>query len=159
MEVRVQIEIAKGSGVKYEHDQDRDCLVVDRFLSSSCVFPFNYGYIVDSLGEDGDPVDVVLIAEYELLPGVQLPAIVIGALETRDEKGNDPKVLCVPHPRLRSSYSRFTNLDELSDVERSRIFHFFSTYKQAEPGKFCEVREWQNAEVASAYVASRRVIS
>lgn len=152
MNIRARIEITQGSQVKYEHDIEKDCLVVDRFLTTSAVYPANYGYIPDTLSEDGDPIDVVVLCEHELLPGTELPIVVIGALLTVDEKGRDPKILAVPHPRLRSFYSKMTDINDISDIEKSRISHFFETYKQNEPGKFSEVGAWQTANEATDYI-------
>lgn len=138
-EVTAIIENPVGSSlVKYETDKEGH-MVVDRFLQAAMNYPGNYGYIPDTLSEDGDPVDILVIEKIAVQPGIRLPAIPIGVLFIEDEKGKDEKVIAVPPARLLSEYAHFEEYDDLPEVLRKKIEHFFKHYKDLEPNKWTKL--------------------
>ena len=92
-EINVLIEIPKNSMIKYEVDKETGMLVVDRFMYTAMAYPFNYGYIPNTLAKDGDPVDVMVVSSYPVQAGAVIPSRIIGMLEMEDEAGIDAKVL------------------------------------------------------------------
>ncbi len=146
--VNVLVEIPMGSSVKYEYDEELGVIKVDRFLYTSMVYPFNYGFIPGTLEEDGDPVDVLVISSQPVLPGVIIEARPIGLLVMEDEEGPDSKVIAVPKDKLDPSYKHVRDVGDLPEIVRERIKHFFEHYKELEPGKWVKVKEWKPAEEA-----------
>jgi inorganic pyrophosphatase len=138
-DINVVIEIPKDSRIKYEIDRDSGILFVDRKLYTSMVYPFNYGFLPQSLEEDGDAVDILLIGEESLLPLSVVRATPLGVLITEDEEGSDSKIIALPSHKIDPAYS---SMKQLSDVPKSildKIQHFFEHYKELEPGKFVRV--------------------
>ncbi|KSW11973.1 inorganic pyrophosphatase [Pyrodictium occultum] len=146
--VNVFIEIPMGSNVKYEYDEEAGVIKVDRFLYTSMVYPFNYGFVPGTLEEDGDPVDVLVITAQPVLPGTVIEARPIGVLVMEDEEGPDSKIVAVPKDKLDPSFKNVKSIDDLPEVLRDRIKHFFEHYKELEPGKWVKVREWLGPEEA-----------
>jgi len=145
-EVNVLIEVPKGSRIKYEFDRDLNIIVVDRILHSSVVYPYNYGEIVQTFYEDGDPLDVMVLGFEAIAPGTVMKVRPIGMVVMEDEKGRDDKILAVP-----VKDPRFKDFKDISDVPEhilKEIAEFFETYKRLEPGKWVKVKEWKNAEEA-----------
>src|SRR5229473_3333587 len=103
-EVNVFVEIPKDSNIKYELDKESGVIFVDRFLHTAMWYPFNYGFVPNTLADDGDAVDVLVLSEYAVAPGTVIPAVVIGMLEMEDEAGIDEKVLAVPHTKIDPLY-------------------------------------------------------
>ena len=134
MEFDVTIEIPKGNRNKYEIDHVTGRIRLDRMLFTSTRYPDDYGLIDDTLGEDGDPLD----------------ALVLGMFRMRDEKGGDDKVLCVPASDQRASWR--TEIDDVSEFHRLEIQHFFEVYKDLEPGKSVEGAHWVGREEAEAEI-------
>ena len=135
------IEIPKGSRNKYEVDHETGRIRLDRTLFTATTYPADYGYIENTLGEDGDPLDaLVLIQGDPLFPGVLVKARAIGMFRMTDEKGGDDKVLCVPvdDPRL----EHLRDIHHVPEFERLEIEHFFTVYKDLEPGKSVEGSTW-----------------
>ncbi|MBC8465237.1 MAG: inorganic diphosphatase [Parcubacteria group bacterium] len=144
-EVNVIIEIPKGSRVKYELDKDTGLIQFDRVLYSPMHYPANYGFVPRSLWEDGDPLDVLVLAHEEIVPGALVEARVIGVLDMKDDGEGDAKVLAVP-----VTDPRFNNTKDISDLEPhllSETKHFFSVYKQLQK-KEVEVGDWKGREAA-----------
>ena len=140
MEFDVTIEIPKGSRNKYEVDHESGRVKLDRYLYTSMGYPADYGFIENTLGEDGDPLDALVLLPESVFPGVIVEARPIGVYRMTDEAGGDDKVLCVP-----AGDPRWDHVQELSDVsefELSAIKHFFERYKDLEPGKFVQGSEW-----------------
>lgn len=132
----VTVEIPKGERNKYEIDHKTHRLRLDRTLFTSMQYPADYGYIEDSLGLDGDPLDALVILPFPTFPGCVIECRAIGMFKMVDEAGGDDKILCVP-----ASDPRQAHLQDISDVaefDLSEIQHFFSTYKSLEPGKSVE---------------------
>jgi inorganic pyrophosphatase len=147
------IEIPKGSRNKYEFDERIDAVVLDRFLSSSMVYPTDYGYLIGHRGRDGDPLDAMVCVSEPTFPGCVIPVKPIALFKMRDEKGVDDKIVCVPthDPGWNSAES----LDDITDQLQREITHFFSVYKQLE-GKAVEVEGWKSREEALEVIADGR---
>jgi len=139
------VEIPKGSRNKYEWDPEIGAIKLDRFLFSSVVFPTDYGFIQDTLGEDGDPLDAMVCVSEPTFPGCVIPVEAVAVFRMRDDKGQDDKILCVPLEDPNWSFMR--SLDDLPGQLRIEIEHFFSIYKQPE-GKEVEVDGWYDRDLA-----------
>ena len=146
--VNVVVEIPMGSSVKYEFDKEACLPRVDRFLYTSMVYPFNYGFIPGTLEEDGDPVDVLVISREGVAPGSIIEAVPIALLEMEDEEGRDSKVVAVPKPKLDPYYASWRDVGDIPEAVKERIRHFFEHYKELEPGKWVKVTGWRGAEEA-----------
>ena len=139
------VEIPKGSRNKYEWDPEIGAIKLDRFLFSSVVFPTDYGFIQDTLGEDGDPLDAMVCVSEPTFPGCVIPVEAVAVFRMRDDKGQDDKILCVPHED--PNWSALRELGDLPSQLRIEIEHFFSIYKQPE-GKEVEVDGWYDRDLA-----------
>jgi inorganic pyrophosphatase len=146
--VNVIIEIPMGSNVKYEFNDEEGVIKVDRVLYTSMVYPFNYGFIPGTLEEDGDPLDVLVLGNYPLMPGSVIEVRPIGLLYMRDEEGEDAKIIAVPKDKIDPTFSNIKDIKDLPDAIRNKIVHFFEHYKELEPGKWVKVSGWGNAEEA-----------
>ncbi|MFN2617885.1 MAG: inorganic diphosphatase [Thermoleophilaceae bacterium] len=147
------IEIPKGSRNKYEWDHERDRLVLDRFLFSSVVYPTDYGFIPETLGRDGDPLDVMVCVSEPTFPGCMIDVKPIALFRMEDDKGVDDKVLCVPlHD---PGWNTIDQLEDLSDQLRDEIAHFFSIYKDLEQ-KAVKVDGWYSREEAIKEIEASR---
>jgi inorganic pyrophosphatase len=156
-EFDVLVEIpAQSHPVKYEFDKTQHLLRVDRFLSTSMVYPCNYGYIPETLAADGDPLDVLVPTPYPLFPTSLLRARAVAVLFMEDEKGEDEKIVAVPTSKLTSAYDGWKDLADIPVGWRESVAHFFEQYKAHEPGKFVKVRGWAGAAEARATVAAAR---
>ena len=148
-EIYVAIEIpANSSPVKYELDKDMGALLVDRFMATPMFYPANYGFIPHTLGEDGDPLDVLVVTPYALQAGSVIRCRPVGVLNMDDEAGGDAKLVAVPHSKLTNSYQDVQEIDDLPVLLRDQIRHFFENYKTLEPGKWVKVKGWDNAAAA-----------
>ncbi len=148
--VNVIIECVSRSRDKYEYNWKWDSFVLDRIIPSSVVFPVEYGFIPQTWFEDEDPLDALVLSYEPLEVGCIVKVRVIGALIVEDEKGKDPKILCVP-----TNDPRFDGIKEISDIHPHKlkeIQEFFETYKRLEPSKWARAREWKNAEEAKRIV-------
>ncbi len=147
------VEIPKGSRNKYELDEGTGKLILDRFLSSSTVYPTDYGYLIDHRGRDGDPLDVLVCVSEPTFPGCVIPVKPIALFKMSDEKGEDDKVVCVPlHD---PGWNTLEDLGDLSEQFRLEVAHFFSVYKQLER-KPVEIDGWYDREVALEVIADGR---
>ena len=145
----VIVEIAMHSDpIKYEVDKETGALFVDRFVSTSMHYPCNYGYIPETLSEDGDPVDVLVLTPFALVPGVVVRCRPIGVLKMTDEAGRDSKLLAVPIDKLTPLYRHVESARDLPALTLSQIEHFFAHYKDLEPGKWVKVEGWGSPEEA-----------
>ena len=148
-EFNVIIEIPMNADpIKYEVDHDSGALFVDRFMSTSMHYPCNYGYIPDTLADDGDPVDVLVITPVPLIPGVVVTCRPIGILKMEDEAGEDGKVLAVPVDKILSIYSQWQKPEDLNPLRLKTIAHFFEHYKDLEVGKWVKIVGWEGADSA-----------
>ena len=146
MEFDVTIEIPKGHRNKYEVDHESGRIRLDRLLFTAMSYPSDYGYIEDSLGEDGDPLDALVLLDEPTWPGCLVRARPIGMFHMRDEAGGDDKILCIPAGDPRKDH--ITELEDISEFDRLEIQHFFETYKDLEPGKSVEGAHWAGREDA-----------
>lgn len=150
----VTIEIPKGQRNKYEVDHVTGRIRLDRMLFTSTRYPHDYGFIEGTLGEDGDPLDALVILEEPTFPGCLIRCRAIGMFHMRDEAGGDDKVLCIPagDPRM----NHIQDLTDVSEFDRLEIQHFFETYKDLEPGKSVEGAHWADRAGAYAEIAASR---
>ena len=151
-EFPVLIEISTISGqVKYEYKNGK--LHVDRFLSTPMLYPCNYGFIPETLGGDGDPVDVLLHASHPILPGAMIKARAIGALLTEDESGEDVKILALPNQKIDPLLSNISHFNQLPEIFLKQIEHFFTHYKDLEKNKWVKVKNWIGPEEAFGVIS------
>jgi inorganic pyrophosphatase len=147
------IEIPKGSRNKYEWDHERDALVLDRFLFSSVVYPTDYGFIPETLGLDGDPLDVMVCVSEATFPGCMIDVKPIALFRMEDDKGVDDKVLCVPLSD--PGWNDKEKLEDLAKPLRDEISHFFSIYKDLEQ-KAVTVDGWYSRDDAIKEIGESR---
>lgn len=147
-EINVFIEIPQGVSVKYELDKESGVIFVDRFLFTEMEYPFNYGFIPNTLADDGDPVDVLVLCSKPVVPGVVIPSRPIGMLEMEDEAGLDNKLVAVPLPKVDNKFANVTDISELDQKIKDDIKYFFENYKKNEPGKWVKIKEWKGKEAA-----------
>jgi inorganic pyrophosphatase len=147
LEIDVFIEIAKNSHIKYEYDKDLKALICDRVLHTPFKYDFNYGFIPNTLSEDGDPLDVVVIMDDELVPGCYIKCRLLGLLETKDDHGIDPKLIMCPVARVDPKYDSFNDIFDLPFSIRDRIQYFFTHYKDLEK-KQVEIGNWLDKKEA-----------
>ncbi len=148
-EVNVIIEIPMGGEpIKYEVDKDSGALFVDRILGTSMRYPCNYGYIPHTLCGDGDPADVLVFMNRQLLPGSVVKCRPIGMLKMTDESGEDAKILAVPVSKITSYYDGVDSADDLPEIKLKQIAHFFEHYKDLEEGKWVKIEGWAGPEEA-----------
>ena len=147
-EINVFDEIPQGSFIKYEMDKDTGFITVDRFSYTSMAFPGNYGFIPQTHGEDGDPLDVLLISTHPVSSGVVVPSRVVGMLEMEDEEGIDTKIIAVPTKKVDPFYQHVENIDDLDETLKKKIQHYFNRYKELEPGKWVKTKNFLSKEEA-----------
>ncbi|MCX8008328.1 MAG: inorganic diphosphatase [Patescibacteria group bacterium] len=147
-QVNVCVEIPAGSSVKYELDKASGAIVVDRFLYTAFSYPFNYGFIPETHADDGDPIDVLVLCEKALLPGVVIPSVPIGLLEMEDEEGVDTKIIAVPPAKIDPLYGAYKDISDVPEPIKQKIKHFFERYKDLEPEKWVKIREWRGKKEA-----------
>lgn len=148
-EVNAFIEIPQGGlPVKYELDKASGALFVDRFLHTSMIYPSNYGCIPNTLGEDGDPLDILVVTPMPVVAGCVIRARPVGVLLMSDEKGVDEKILAVPVDSLNPFYANTKSYKDLPPLLVAQIDHFFRRYKDLEPGKSASVGDWADVDVA-----------
>jgi inorganic pyrophosphatase len=152
-DLNVIIEIpANADPVKYEVDKETGALFVDRFLGTAMYYPCNYGYIPDTLCEDGDPLDVLVITPFPLISGCVVRCRPLGLLNMTDEKGEDAKLIAVPISKQCPTYDKVQSLNDLPKTLLDQIAHFFEHYKDLEPGKWAKIGEWGDTDVAKAEI-------
>ncbi|WP_139452678.1 inorganic diphosphatase [Campylobacter armoricus] len=143
------IEIPYGSNIKYELDKESGAIVVDRVMYSAMFYPANYGFIPNTLADDGDPIDVLVLNEYPIQAGAVIPCRLIGVLLMEDESGMDEKLLAVPVSKIDPRYDNIKTLNDLPKASLDKIKNFFETYKILEPNKWVKVKEFAGIEKAS----------
>jgi len=145
----VVIEIPMNADpIKYEVDKESGAIFVDRFMGTAMHYPCNYGYVPNTLSPDGDPVDVLVITRFPLIPGVVVRCRPIGVLKMTDESGEDAKVLAVPVDKVLSIYSHWQKPEDLNELRLRQIQHFFEHYKDLEKGKWVKIDGWYGPDVA-----------
>jgi inorganic pyrophosphatase len=152
-DVNVVIEVSiGGEPIKYEMDKAAGTLVVDRF-HTPMRYPGNYGFVPHTLSQDGDPIDVLVANTRPIVPGAVINVRPIGVFKMEDDAGLDEKILAVPVPKLTKRYAHVTNYTELPEITLAQIEHFFSHYKDLEPGKWVKVIGWGDADEARQMIA------
>jgi inorganic pyrophosphatase len=154
VEFEVIIEIPKGQRNKYEMDHATGRIRLDRMLFTSTRYPSDYGFIEGTLGDDGDPLDALVILDEPTFPGCVIGCRAIGMFRMRDEKGGDDKVLCVPASDPRWEHLR--DIYHVSEFDKLEIQHFFEVYKDLEPGKSVEGAAWADRAAAEAEIDASR---
>ena len=140
--------------VKYEVDDKTGVVMVDRFMLAAMHYPCNYGYVPQTISEDGDPVDVLVLSPFPIQVGAVVKCRAIGVLNMEDEAGGDAKVLAVPVTKLYPPYRNLQSPSDLPQEELDRIQHFFERYKDLEKGKWVKVQGWADAEAAKQEITS-----
>jgi inorganic pyrophosphatase len=154
-DVYVVIEIpANSEPVKYEIEKYCDALFVDRFMASPMFYPANYGYINDTLADDGDALDVLVVTPYPVVPGSVIRCRPVGVLNMTDEAGVDAKLIAVPHEKLTQAYNDVHDIDDVPELLRNQIKEFFENYKNLEKGKWVKVESWEGADSARAKIVA-----
>lgn len=148
-EINVIIEIpAHSDPVKYELDKETGAMFVDRFMSTAMHYPCNYGYVPHTLSKDGDPVDVLVMTTYPLIPGSVIECRPIGVLKMTDESGDDAKILAVPADKLSRMYRNVQDFRDIPEIQLGTIAHFFEHYKDLDEGKWVRVEGWGGIDEA-----------
>jgi inorganic pyrophosphatase len=140
--------------IKYEVDKETGAIFVDRFMTTAMHYPTNYGYVPQTLSGDGDPVDVLVMTPFPLMPGAVVPCRAIGILNMSDEAGQDGKVLAVPITKILPLYSQLQKPEDLHEMILKSIEHFFEHYKDLEKGKWVKIEGWQGPEAARQEIVS-----
>lgn len=148
-DINVVIEIpAHSDPVKYEIGKKTGAMFVDRFMSTAMFYPCNYGYIPHTLSEDGDAVDVLVVAPYTIITGAVIRCRPVGMLRMTDEAGADQKIIAVPVKKLTPIYDDVHSVDDLPKLLVAQIAHFFEHYKDLEKGKWVKTDGWGNVAAA-----------
>jgi inorganic pyrophosphatase len=148
-EINVVVEIpARAEPVKYELDKVTGAMYVDRFMSTAMHYPCNYGYVPHTLSKDGDPVDVMVVTPYPLIPGSVIECRPVGVLKMTDESGDDAKVLAVPIDKLSRLYRQVRDFRDMPELLLDQIAHFFEHYKDLDEGKWVRVEGWGGVDEA-----------
>jgi inorganic pyrophosphatase len=154
MEIEVVVEIPKGSRNKYEADHDTGAIWLDRMLFTATQYPADYGFLPHTLADDGDPLDALVLLDEPTFPGCHIRARVVAVFWMSDEKGEDAKLLSVP-----AGDPRWEGIADLADLPAhltAEIEHFFTIYKELEPGKGTSTRGWEGRAAAEAAVVAAR---
>ncbi|NPA74585.1 MAG: inorganic diphosphatase [Euryarchaeota archaeon] len=147
-DIYVFIEVPKGSNIKCEYDFEMHVIKVDRVLHTASFYPFNYGFIPETLEEDNDPIDCLVIS-YDAFPhGVIVKAKPVGMLVTEDEHGPDRKIIAVPHEDVDPKSADVKDIDDISPSILEQIKHFFEHYKELEKNKWVNIIGFKNADAA-----------
>jgi inorganic pyrophosphatase len=154
-DINVVIEVPQHADpIKYELDKASGAVFVDRFMHTAMHYPCNYGFVPNTLSDDGDPVDVLVVSQFSLVPGCVVPCRPVGVLQMEDEAGMDAKVLAVPVSRLKPVYDHVQGPEDLPKFLTDQIKHFFEHYKDLEPDKWVKVTGWEGADEARAEITA-----
>lgn len=149
MDFKAFIEIPAESQVKYEIDHETGHLKVDRFLHTSSIFPYNYGFIENTLAPDGDALDVLVVSSEIIYPGASVKCHAVGLLEMEDECGYDTKIIAVPSKNIDPVYGVYNSIDDIPVPSRKLIEQFFQIYKSLEPGKWVKTKRFKGVAEAN----------
>ena len=152
-DINAVIEIPMNSDpIKYEICKKSSAMFVDRFLHTPMRYPDNYGFIPNTLSEDGDPIDILVLAQIPVAVGSVIRACPVGVFLMEDEKGKDEKIIAVPHPALNPFYQGISDYSQLPKMVLDRIENFFSHYKELEKDKWVKVVGWKDAVAAKQMI-------
>ena len=146
--INAVIEIPYGSSVKYELDKDSGAIFIDRVMASAMFHPANYGFIANTLADDGDPVDILVLNEYPIQAGAVIACRLIGVLIMEDESGMDEKLLAVPADKIDARYKDIKSYTDLPEATLNKVKNFFETYKILEPNKWVKVQDFKDIDAA-----------
>jgi len=147
--VKAIIEVPLNSMIKYEIDKDSGAVEVDRVLYSSMHYPANYGFVANTLSDDGDPADILVLCDYPLQAGSYIKCRLVGVLMTEDESGGDEKLIAVPTVKIDPTYANINDLGDVPEHTLNRIKNFFETYKMLEPNKWVKVAGFKDKKAAT----------
>ena len=148
-DIFVVVEIPQNSDpIKYEVDHDSGCIFVDRFMATPMFYPCNYGFINQTLSLDGDPLDVLVPTPYPLIPGSVIRCRPVGILQMEDESGVDAKIVAMPHSKMTKIYENIQDVNDIPELLKGQIKHFFEHYKEREAGKWVKVKGWSDKAAA-----------
>jgi len=152
-DINVVIEVPQHADpIKYELDKESGAIFVDRFMHTAMHYPCNYGFVPNTLSDDGDPVDVLVVSNFPLIPGCVINCRPVGVLQMEDEAGMDAKVLAVPSSKLKPVFNHVKGPEDLPTFLTDQIRHFFEHYKDLEPNKWVKVTGWGDAAAAKKEV-------
>jgi inorganic pyrophosphatase len=154
MEFDVIVEIPKGSRNKYEMDHELDRIRLDRTLFTATAYPTEYGFVPDTLAEDDDPLDALILTDEPTFPGCLIRVRPVAVFWMSDEHGPDAKILSVAAHDDRKSHLQ--DLGDVPDHLLAEIRHFFQIYKDLEPGKCTEIQGWEDLQAAERVVTDAR---
>lgn len=152
MKINVFVEIPKFSKQKFEFDEELKKIKLDRTLYGPMHFPFEYGFVMETKGEDGDSLDCVLISSFPTFPGCVVEAEVFGLLEMEDEAGIDHKILAKPIEKIDPRFKDINDINDLPEHLKKEIREFFENYKNLEPGKWVKLKEFKEKKVAEELI-------
>lgn len=156
-DINVIIEIpANHDPIKYEIEKESDALFVDRFVATPMFYPANYGYIPETLSEDGDPLDVLVVSPHPVVPGSVIRSRPVGMLKMTDESGPDAKLIAVPHSKLTKMYDHVQDIHDLPELLLKQTEHYFENYKDLEEDKWVKVDGWAGVEEARQEILDSR---
>ena len=148
-DINVVVEVPLGGHpIKYEIDKDSGAMFVDRYLYTEMRYPCNYGFVPHTLSLDGDPIDVMIVGNRPVVPGSVVRARPVGVLMMTDDKGEDEKILAVPHPKLTAYYDKIATYHDLPQILVDKIAHFFEHYKDLEREKWTRIEGWFGVDKA-----------
>jgi inorganic pyrophosphatase len=152
-DINVLIEVpVRSDPLKYEMEKESGALFVDRILGTSMHYPVNYGFIPNTLSGDGDPVDVMVVCDIPINSGTVIRARPIGVMRMVDDGGEDEKIVAVPHDSISPVFGQFKSYKDLPQPLCTQIEHFFSHYKDLEPGKWARIEGWGDADEAAEFI-------
>ena len=146
--MKVLIEVSLGSNLKYEYCKDTKQLYLDRILHNTNIFPYNYGFIPNTLSPDGDALDAIVLCNNSLVPGSIVDCKVLGGIETSDENGLDDKIILVPSDRIDPTSKYYNKLNDINKNILDEITYFLSHYKDNEEGKYIIIKDFYSKEEA-----------
>lgn len=152
-----RIEISKNSNLKYEFDEKKNTLILDRVLPNSNSFPYNYGYIPNTLAPDNDAVDIILLSSHQLQPGCMVNIRVIGGIETIDENGKDDKILCVLDSKIDKENNHILDINDVPDNILNQIKYFLQHYKDNDGEKFINLGKTYDKKNALLFIESCQI--
>lgn len=153
------IEIPYNSNIKYEYDEKYDKLRCDRIINTSMLYPGNYGYIPNTLAGDNDPLDILVLCDYSINPGIIIECKIIGVLIMKDEKGLDEKIIAIPSNNVDINSEKINNLDDIQENLLSKIYHFFQHYKDNDKNKWSEIIEYKSKIYAENLIHKYKINS
>jgi inorganic pyrophosphatase len=148
--VKAIIEVPLNSNIKFELDKESGAVFVDRVLYSAVHYPANYGFVANTLSDDGDPADILVLCDYVLPPGSVIKCRLVGVLMTEDESGGDEKLLAVPTQKIDPTYEGIQDIGDIPEHTLNRIKNFFETYKMLEPNKWVKVSGFKDKAAATS---------